>query len=205
PPSSLATPPPPRAHQRVAASAGRVRVLEPPATAGYMPTTPGSTRPSLGASAGRDRARAHHTRLRASRAAAPRSRSGPRAGPRQRPVRDLTLSPPFFFLPREHALDAARMHADAESLRDTVGQLAGASGGLLVAQLLEKGDDLGRQLVTAPRSTFLGQESRQAAVLEGALGLIERRPREVKRHGGRCNALGVDLDRPDHVVCNVGQ
>src|SRR5438034_7896523 len=101
----------------------------------------------------------------------PRNRSW--HGPARRGTRARTLSAPFFFLPRERPLDAPRMHRGREAIGHTAGQLSGLHGWLGVAQVVQKRDDLGGQLVAAPGPALLGQESRQATLLKRALYLIE--------------------------------
>ena len=95
------------------------------------------------------------------------------------------------------------MHGGIEALGDPVGQLRGPEGGLGLAQTLEKGDDLRRQLVATARPALLGQQACKAALLKRALGLIERRSREVKGRCRRRDGLRLDFDAPDHFVFDL--
>jgi hypothetical protein len=61
----------------------------------------------------------------------------------------------FFFLSRERPLDASRMDGRGKSVGDPASQLRRPHGRLARLDGLEKGDDLGRQFVAAPRPALL--------------------------------------------------
>ena len=91
----------------------------------------------------------------------------------------------------------------ANRCSDTPGQLGRPQHRLGVAQLLQKGDDLGRQLVAAAGPALPGQQARQAALLKRPLGLIKRGPRKVERRGRGRDGLRLDFDAADHFVFDL--
>jgi hypothetical protein len=97
------------------------------------------------------------------------------------------------------------MHTGRKSLGDTARQLRWSQGRLALPYRLEKVDDVGRQLVAAPRPALLRQEPGQATLLKRALRLIERRSREVERRRGRCAGLRLDFDAADHLVFDLDE
>jgi len=63
----------------------------------------------------------------------------------------------------------------------------------------------GSKLVATFWAPLVGQESGQAALLEGELRLIKRRPREAELAGRLRNALALDTDLSQHLVFHLHQ
>ena len=95
------------------------------------------------------------------------------------------------------------MDGDPEALRHASGQVGRSAGRILRQERLQERHDARGHLVAAARPSLSGEEARQAAFLEGALRLIERRARQMEGRRGWGHGLGVNLHAPEHLVFHL--
>jgi hypothetical protein len=70
---------------------------------------------------------------------------------------------------------------------------------------LEKGHDVGGELVAAPRPALPWQQTGHPTLLKRVVRLVERRAREVERRCSGRNGLGLDFDAADHLVFDLDE
>ena len=97
------------------------------------------------------------------------------------------------------------MDLHAEALADPLGQAIGADARIGGARLDDELQHRRGELVAACGPGLCGDQAGQAALLEGRLGLVERRTREATGLGRLADRALVDVDQSQHLVLDLHQ
>src|SRR5271157_4795732 len=111
----------------------------------------------------------------------------------------------FFLTARQSAFDAAWMNRDEVAVLDARSQGRQAQGWIFLTGLADKGKHLGGELVSVLGTALLGQQGRQASLLEAGLRLVKGRAGEAE--GGRrlVHRQALGLDPAQHFVLGLNQ
>jgi hypothetical protein len=111
----------------------------------------------------------------------------------------------FFSLAGQSAFDAAQVNCDSKALFHTLWQVSCAQVWFGLQGLLDKGQNIGRQLVSPTRALHFGQKPKQSGRIEPLAKLGKAHARESKSGSRRHNRLAILDDPAKHFVFDLDQ